>query len=82
MRHHSILKILASLKIEKYDMSRNKRQGRWLLEYRDETSQFDHEGEWQPGSDCYTRYFRFWIPNAIRKDDHDGIQRYLEYRNQ
>lgn len=59
-------------------MGVRKKQGRWLLEWRDETSQFDPKGEWQYGSECYTRLYRAWIPNSIRKDDQDAQMDYLD----
>ena len=55
-----------------------KRQGRWLLEWRDETSMYDPKGTWQYGSECAMRTYRAWIPNAIAHDDDDSIQSYLE----
>lgn len=59
-------------------MGKHRKQGRWLLEWRDETSMFDPKAEWQGGSECYIRTFRAWIPNSISRNDDDAIQSYLE----
>lgn len=59
-------------------MSKHRKQGRWLLEWWDETSQFDPMGKWQGGTECYTRLYRAWIPNSISKDDIAAQMDYLE----
>jgi len=53
-------------------------QGRWLLEWWDETSMYDPEGVWQGGSECYMRFYRAWIPNSIKRHDVDEQMNYLE----
>lgn len=58
-------------------MSKSRKQGHWLLEYYDETSQYDPLGKWD-GGEGYTRWFRAWIPKKINKDDDDSIQSFLE----
>jgi hypothetical protein len=60
-------------------MSKQKRQGRWLMTWTDETSMYDPKGRWLYGSECAIRDYRAWIPNAIKKNDDDSIQTYLEH---
>lgn len=55
-----------------------KKQGRWLLEWRDETSAYDPAGQWVGGLECYMRWFRAWIPNSIKKDDVEAQMDYLD----
>lgn len=59
-------------------MSAGKKQGHWLLEFMDETSQDDPYGQYQYGSECYMRRYRAWIPNVIARRDEDGIMEYLD----
>lgn len=59
-------------------MSKRRKQGRWLLEFFDETSQFDPHGIWQGGSECYMRCYKAWIPNSISKSDEAAQMDYLE----
>lgn len=61
-----------------HEMGKHKKQGHWLMEWRDETSMYDPLAQWAPGSDCYMRDFKAWIPNSISRDDDDAIQSYLE----
>jgi hypothetical protein len=51
----------------------------WLLEFDDETSQFDPKGRWHYGSDCYMRTFRAMIPVSIQPDDEEAIETYLDH---
>ena len=55
-----------------------KRQGYWLCEWEDETSQFDPEGKWVGGADYYQRTYRIWIPNSIAEEDEDAVDQYIE----
>lgn len=59
-------------------MSKWKKQGRWLLEFKDETSSSDFEGRWAYGSECMMRTYRAWIPNAIKLDDYPGQMDFLD----
>lgn len=59
-------------------MSKWRKQGRWLLEYRGETSMFDPRGQWKYGSEYCERVFRAWIPNSISKADVGAQIDYLE----
>jgi hypothetical protein len=38
-------------------------------EWEDETSQFDPQGRWQGGSECYLRTFKARVPVAFRDCD-------------
>jgi len=48
--------------------------------YEDETSQFDPEGKWCPGSDCYRRLYRVRVPKEFG-DDEEKIGEWL-YENE
>jgi hypothetical protein len=52
--------------------------GHWLYEWSDETSQFDPEGHWVYGLECYERDYKLWVPNSIGEDDEDALADYIE----
>lgn len=53
-------------------------RGYWLYEWEDETSQFDPAGRWAPGSECYFRTYRMWVPNCIGKNNQERLDEYIE----
>ena len=53
-------------------------EGYWLYVWEDETSQFDPEGYWIYGCECYMRTYEVWIPNWIEEGDKKAIDDFLE----
>lgn len=53
-------------------------EGHWLCEYEDETSQFDPEGYWCYGTECFMRKYSVWIPNTINPDDDESVKAFIE----
>ena len=56
----------------------SERPGFWLYKWSDETSQYDPNGRWQGGSECYMVDYEMWIPDSIVPENEEAINSYID----